>query len=96
MTNQRPEGWIEPVHEALLRPPSFFGAAPRNVVLIVHGVSVAVILAASMVKFWTVIFAAVGVSSAIQVLTAGLTYSEPNWFELVVEWLKSPQRRVDP
>jgi type IV secretory pathway TrbD component len=96
MSQELPEEWSEPVHEALLKPASFFGAAPRHVMLIVYGVCALVLVWAAMAKLWLLMGVAVVAAAFAQVLTASLTYLEPHWFELLTDWLRSPQSRVDP
>jgi len=96
MNNERPDGWIEPVHEALLRPPSFFGATPRNAVLTVHGAAALLLVTAARSRSLELAGAALCLSVLVQIGTAGLTYIEPHWFELLVEWLSSPQSKVKP
>jgi type IV secretory pathway TrbD component len=96
MSQERPEGWVEPVHEALLRPASFFGAAPRHVVVVSLGLCALVMVIAAMTRFWALMGIVLLVAAVIQVSTAALTFIEPHWFELLSEWLKSPQTKVDP
>lgn len=96
MKNERPDGWVEPVHEALMRPASFYGAAPRNAVIGFHVLAALVLTVAALAKSWILMLAALGALSFVQMGTAALSYIEPHWFELVVEWLRSPQSRVEP
>lgn len=94
--NELPEGWVEPVNESLLRPASFFGAAPRNLVIFVYAIGGVVLFIGAINKLWTVALAVVGTIVFVQIATASLTYLEPHWFDLLVGWMKSPQKRVDP
>ena len=93
---KRPDNWVEPVYENLLRPPSFFGASPRGVTLCVYAVAVAACFVGATQKSWFLAMVAVGVAAVFHVTTASLTYLEPHWFELLTDWLSSPQSRVDP
>lgn len=98
MADQKLEGWVEPVHAALMRPPSLFGAAPRGLAIgmyIIAGAFEFLTFAmhtADMVTF----LAPVVATAACQVGMAALTHIQPFWFDMAAEWFRSPQQRVDP
>lgn len=98
MPSEKPVGWVEEVPDELLRPATIFGAAPRGLVI-------AVWVGAGVVEFLTIMLRAADwatfmvpiiTASASHVGCAALTRYQPHWFEMVVEWFKSPQHRVDP
>ena len=97
MTGSKPEGWVEPVPDGLLRPPSFFGAAPRALALSMYiavgGLEfLVIVLGGGLVEFIAPIVA----SAFVHLALAALSYAQPYWFDQLVEWLLSPQSRVDP
>jgi len=94
--DKKPDGWVEPVNESLLRPPSFFGASPRRLVIAIYTLASIVCFIGAMNKSWTLAFVAIGTATVAQVASAWLTFIEPHWFDLLSEWLKSPQTKVDP
>lgn len=94
--NDLPLGWIEPVNEALLTPPTFFGAGPRWLAISMHiaGFGCAMAAAVQGEPVWMVV--PVLASSVGHVLLACLTHVEPFWWARLCEWLRAPQGRVDP
>ncbi len=96
MSQEKPEGWVEPVNESLLRPAAFFGATPRGFVVSCYVVGGLLLFIGAMHKSWEMAVTIVVALCAVQITTASLTYLEPNWFGLLSEWLKSPQSKVDP
>jgi hypothetical protein len=93
---EHPAGWKEPVNDALLSPPTFFGAGPRWLAIALHvaGFGAAMFSAVHGDLVWMVL--PVVLSSVGHVVLAGLTHVEPYWWPMVMEWLQAPRGRVDP
>ena len=96
MSNEYPEGWNEPVNEVLMCPPTFYGAAPRKPVLSMYIVGLLGTVLLAMSKGVLVVPVPMLIIVAVHIGLAVLTRHEPLWYEMLVEWMRSPQSRVDP
>lgn len=94
--SDHPQGWFEPVNEALLSPPTFFGAGPRWLAIGAHFVGFASAMLAAVQGDIVWMIVPVLASSVGHVLLACLTHVEPFWWARLGEWLHAPQGRVDP
>lgn len=94
--NEQPQGWVERVNEALLGPPTFYGAGPRWMAICAHcaGFLCAMVAATRGELVWMMV--PVLASSLLHMLLAYLTHVEPFWWPKMREWLQAPQGRVDP
>lgn len=91
----KPEGWAEPVHEALLYPATFYGA-PRTIIFVVYLVAMLVI---TLLAMHTKLLAAGGVlvgALLIHTACAVGTRFEPHWVQILVDWWDAPKQEIEP